>query len=73
MSHKSWLGLARCVLCGGRGGWWSWSDLAPHTLEAAFRETCSYCSGSGWEPSEMVADLVGPIQAADRSDPWGSH
>lgn len=36
----------QCLCCGGRGGWWS----------GEFRETCSRCAGTGWDP--------------DRDEPW---
>lgn len=41
----------RCLVCGGRGGWWS----------GEFRETCSHYDGTGWEPDppEWLANLVG--------------
>jgi DnaJ-class molecular chaperone len=31
----------QCLVCGGRGGWWS----------DAFREACSRCDGTGWDPA----------------------
>lgn len=30
----------QCLVCGGRGGWWSMEH----------RETCSRCAGTGWDP-----------------------
>ncbi len=36
----------QCLVCGGRGGWWTGTS----------RETCSRCSGDGWDPA--------------RSEPW---
>jgi hypothetical protein len=51
----------QCLGCGGRGGWWS----APE-----FRETCSRCAGTGWDPArndQWFIDLVGPLQRPERS------
>lgn len=30
----------QCLLCGGRGGWWS----------GEFREQCPRCRQTGWDP-----------------------
>lgn len=37
-----------CILCGGRGGWW--------TLDV--REPCSRCSQTGWEPSPVIREVL---------------
>lgn len=45
----------QCLLCGGRGGWWS----------SEHRETCTRCDGTGWDPSRSepwFQQLITPIQ-----------
>jgi hypothetical protein len=54
------LNLPRCVCCGGRGGWWT----------EAFRETCSLCKGTGWEPPGATRDLL--VAAGLTDDEIGS-
>jgi DnaJ-class molecular chaperone len=51
----------RCLICGGRGGWWS----------GEFRETCTGCKGSGWEtdPAPYLVALVGDLQDHDGFTP----
>lgn len=45
----------QCVLCGGRGGWWS----------SVHRETCTRCDGDGWDPARdepWFLELIAPLQ-----------
>ncbi len=49
-----------CAVCGGRGGWWS----------RDFRETCSHCEGTGWEPNAIAAAIMAPLQ--EGVDRWSA-
>jgi hypothetical protein len=51
----------RCLVCGGRGGWWS----------GEFREQCQRCKQTGWEPDPQpwLVALVGDLQDYDGFTP----
>lgn len=42
-----------CVLCGGRGGWWTDDGNAIST-----RTACTRCSQTGWEPAPAVRAAI---------------
>lgn len=46
-----------CLVCGGRGGWWSYPPGTEY-LADGFREMCTRCGGTGWEPSEVIRAVV---------------
>lgn len=52
----------QCLLCGGRGGWWS----------VSFRETCTRCGGDGWDPARdrpWFVELIAPLQQPQEDQP----
>jgi hypothetical protein len=55
----------RCLVCGGRGGWWG-ADGDPYR-----RAVCSHCDGTGWEPnsSPSLIALCAPYQDHDGFTP----
>ncbi len=48
-----------CLVCGGRGGWWS----------GEFREQCKHCKQTGWEPSATLRAVVARGRSEQSSEP----
>jgi len=47
--------VGQCLVCGGRGAWWS----GPR------RDTCIRCKGTGWDPCRHKAwykETIAPLQ-----------
>ena len=52
--------VGQCLLCGGRGGWW--------TVDT--RTVCTRCDGDGWDPARDTAwfkATVAPLQSTDNN------
>lgn len=63
---------ARCVTCGGRGGWWSMIDRPTPAKNGGIetrRETCSACNGTGWEQRPSIAGVVASMVDEDGFTP----
>ena len=41
MDEDEWYEPGQCLVCGGRGGWWTGGE----------RTTCGRCDGDGWDPA----------------------
>jgi DnaJ-class molecular chaperone len=55
----------RCLVCGGRGGWWGDGG------DAYARAHCSRCHGTGWEqdPPDWLVAIASPEQDHDGFTP----